>query len=122
MAKIRGANTGPELRLRSALWRAGLRYRVHARLPGRPDIVFTRSKLAVFIDGCFWHGCPLHAVRPKTNAKFWTMKIERNKQRDRIVAALLSSLGWRTIRVWEHDVANRLPRVVARICRAQSRR
>jgi DNA mismatch endonuclease (patch repair protein) len=121
MAQIRGRNTTPELRLRSALWKTGLRYRVHIGLPGKPDIAFMRSKLVVFVDGCFWHGCPLHAVQPKTNSRFWANKIKRNKHRDLVVQDQLRSLGWRTIRVWEHDLSEHLPRVVARIWRTQSK-
>jgi len=105
MSRIRGSNTKPEKLLRSALHAEGLRFRVHRRdLPGCPDIVFPRARLAVFVDGCFWHGCPEHAVKPKTNAEFWAEKLRRNKQRDRDVARTLEQQGWGVVRFWEHDV------------------
>jgi DNA mismatch endonuclease (patch repair protein) len=71
----------------------------------RPDFVFPRLKLAVFVDGCFWHGCPKHGTRPKQNRKFWDAKIARNRDRDRSVNRELRKLGWRVVRIWEHDLA-----------------
>lgn len=104
MSRIRGKDTKPEIVLRKLLWAAGCRYRLKNRLPGRPDIVFPRSKLAVFVDGCFWHGCPKHAVMPKTNRAFWRKKLSRNMQRDREVNHQLRKMGWRVVRLWEHQV------------------
>jgi DNA mismatch endonuclease (patch repair protein) len=105
MSRIRGGNTKPEKLLRSALHVEGLRFRIHRRdLPGCPDIVFSRARLAVFVDGCFWHGCPEHAVKPKTNAEFWADKLRRNKLRDRKVARVLKQQGWNVVRFWEHEV------------------
>lgn len=106
----RRRDTRPEKRLRSALFALGLRFRVdypiripkHAR-PIRPDIVFTRAKLAVFVDGCFWHGCPEHGTSPRRNSRYWTAKIARNQDRDRIYDALLAASDWTVIRVWEHE-------------------
>ncbi|WP_164015164.1 very short patch repair endonuclease [Pyxidicoccus trucidator] len=113
MARIKGKHTSPELRLRSALWRAGIRYRVHARTPvGRPDIVLPSRKLAIFIDGCFWHGCPKHYVRPRTRKEFWEEKLLANISRDRQQTLQLETLGWRVIRVWEHKVFESLDDVV----------
>ena len=104
MSRIRGRDTRPELCLRRALWRAGLRYRLNAKLLGKPDLVFPRARLAVFLDGCFWHGCPEHLVRPKTNARFWETKIARNIKRDHFVNEELAILGWKVLRIWEHDL------------------
>ena len=115
MSKNRGRNTGPELRLRRALWAAGLRYRLGTTLPGRPDIVFPRARLAVFVDGCFWHGCPEHFQQPANNADFWAAKIEANHRRDLRVDAQLVADGWSVVRVWEHDVQRRIGDCVGRI-------
>ncbi len=104
MSRIRGKDTKPEIVLRKLLWSAGYRYRLKSRLPGKPDIVFPRHKLAVFIDGCFWHGCPKHAVMPKTNRTFWREKLTRNMQRDREVNVRIREMGWRVVRVWEHEI------------------
>lgn len=108
MAAVRWRDTKPELSLRQALHSRGLRYRVNMRLdlPGirvRPDIVFTRRKLAVFVDGCFWHGCPLHATQPKDNARFWAAKLSRNVARDREQNSALLAAGWTVLRFWEHE-------------------
>ncbi len=105
MARIRGRDTRPEMRLRRALWSVGLRYRLHYRTPaGRPDIVFPGPKVAVFVDGCQWHGCPLHYVRPRTRPDFWGSKLKENVDRDRRQTAELKRLGWKVVRVWEHQV------------------
>ncbi|MFC1680354.1 very short patch repair endonuclease [Pseudomonadota bacterium] len=104
MSRIRGQNTGPELILRKALWRRGLRYRLKNRLPGRPDVIFPGRRIAVFVDGCFWHGCMEHGVAPKNNAEFWKKKLKGNKVRDAEVNAQLEELGWTVIRIWEHEV------------------
>jgi len=118
MSRIRGRDTGPELVLRKALWARGLRYRIENKLPGRPDIVFRGAKVAVFVDGCFWHGCPLHAVRPKGNAEFWRKKLDANIERDARVSAELSELGWTVLRVWEHEIMESLTHVVHRVANA----
>lgn len=104
MSAIRGRNTEPELLLRKALWHKGCRYRLKNKLPGKPDIIFPSEHVAVFVDGCFWHGCPEHFQQPETNAKFWHGKIEKNKERDRKVKATLESEGWRVLRLWEHEI------------------
>jgi DNA mismatch endonuclease, patch repair protein len=110
MAAIRRRDTRPEKRVRSLLHRAGLRFRVDQpiRLDGarpiRPDIVFTRQRLAIFIDGCFWHGCPTHGVRKNgVNSRYWGPKIARNQERDAEQAELLRRHGWEVLRFWEHD-------------------
>lgn len=116
MARIRGKDTDPERRLRLALWNAGLRYRLHAPTPaGRPDIVFPARKVAVFIDGCFWHGCPKHYVRPRSRVEFWAEKLATNVARDRLQTMELETLGWSVVRVWEHAVFEELEKVVARV-------
>jgi DNA mismatch endonuclease, patch repair protein len=107
MRANRGRDTGPELDVRRALHAMGLRYRVDYPLPinrrRRADIAFTRAKVAVFIDGCFWHGCPDHGTTPRTNSRFWSEKIERNRARDADTTELLSAAGWTVMRFWEHD-------------------
>ncbi|MBZ4408978.1 very short patch repair endonuclease [Myxococcus sp. XM-1-1-1] len=113
MSRIRGRNTSPELLLRSALWRTGLRFRLHARTPhGRPDVVFPKARVAVFIDGCFWHGCPEHYVRPRTRDEFWSSKLRENVERDRRQTLLLEEAGWRVCRFWEHQVFESLQDLV----------
>lgn len=103
----RRRDTRPEILLRRELHRRGLRYRVDAApLQGvrrRADVVFTRQKVAVFLDGCFWHRCGLHGVSPTTNSPYGTAKLDRNVERDRHTDSLLQAAGWRTVRVWEHD-------------------
>lgn len=109
MVSNRRRDTGPELALRRALFARGMRFRVdHSiRLEGgrpiRPDIVCTRPRVAVFVDGCFWHGCPEHGSMPKSNRDFWVSKIKRNRERDRAQTAVLEAAGWKVVRVWEHD-------------------
>lgn len=104
MSSIRGKDTKPELMLRKALWAVGLRYRLRYKLPGRPDIVFPRYRVAIFVDGCFWHKCPVHFHAPEQNEKFWADKIARNVQRDQAVDRKLRELGWHVVRFWEHEV------------------
>lgn len=104
MSRIRGRDTKPEVMLRKELWRLGLRYRIHHGLPGRPDIVFPSRRVVIFVDGCFWHRCPLHWQAPKNNAEFWERKIAANQLRDERVTRDLEEAGWRVIRIWEHQV------------------
>lgn len=103
------SGTSPELLLRRELFRRGLRYRVEYRVPEWPrrtiDIAFTRAKVAVFVDGCFWHGCSTHFVPPKKNAAWWEAKVEGNRRRDEETVRHLNSLGWRSVRFWEHESA-----------------
>lgn len=116
MGRIRGKDTEPEVLLRKALWRRGLRYRKNARAPvGRPDIVIASRKLAIFIDGCFWHGCPEHYVRPRSREEFWAAKLRENVERDRRQVAQLEALGWRVFRVWEHEVFESIDVIAAAI-------
>lgn len=102
--------------LRKALWASGLRYRLHMKTAaGKPDIVFPRVKVAIFIDGCFWHGCPEHYVRPRSGAAFWSDKLRENVIRDIRQTRKLEELGWRLFRVWEHEVFTELDELVARV-------
>jgi DNA mismatch endonuclease (patch repair protein) len=114
MAAIRSAgNRATELRLAAILRTHGITgWRRHRDLPGKPDFVFRRERLAVFVDGCFWHGCPRHLRMPRDNRLYWKRKIARNIQRDRETTRRLKEAGWHVLRVWEH--ALRSPEVVAR--------
>lgn len=107
MQANRSRDTGPELAVRQLLHMRGMRYRVDMRpdssIRRKADIVFTRIKVAVFIDGCFWHGCEAHYARLKPNAGYWSEKVERNRQRDLETSALLSQRGWTVLRFWEHE-------------------
>ncbi len=97
-------DTGVELALRRELHRLGLRFRVQVRaLPGNPDIALTRAKVAVFVDGCFWHSCPTHGTAPKNNGAWWAAKLAENVARDRRKDEQLRELGWVPVHVWEHD-------------------
>lgn len=104
MSQQRAAHTRPEVALRSALHRRGVRFRLHRRdLPGRPDIIVVRLRLAIFVDGCFWHACPVHYVPPKSNAEWWASKLAANVDRDRRLDTALMALGWEPVHVWEHQ-------------------
>lgn len=111
------ADTRPEVVVRSALHKRGWRFRKHLPVQTavrvvRPDIVFTKDRLAVFIDGCFWHCCPIHENQPRINTAYWRPKLERNVARDRLVDNALEEAGWTVLRAWEHenpnDVADRV--------------
>jgi DNA mismatch endonuclease (patch repair protein) len=117
----RSRDTKPERLVRSELHRRGLRFLVDARpvrsIPRRADIVLRGSRLAVFVDGCFWHGCPIHYRAPRANDSYWTAKVETNRARDRDTDDRLGRAGWSAIRVWEHDdpviATNRIVEAVA---------
>ena len=100
-------DTPAELALRRALHSLGIRFRVDIRpeptLRRRADVIFTRWKVAVFVDGCFWHGCPSHGTRPRTNADWWRDKLQATIDRDRDTTVKLEGMGWTVVRVWEHD-------------------
>jgi len=115
MSKIRSRDTVPEMKLRRALWASGLRFQVAVRLPGCPDVVFTRVRLAIFVDGCFWHGCPIHGTRPKSNVAYWSPKIEGNIARDVRTTMALVAAGWRVMRIWEHEIEDDLAEVLSRV-------
>jgi DNA mismatch endonuclease (patch repair protein) len=109
MSLIRSrGNRGTELRLIALMRAHGITgWRRNQRVFGRPDFVFRRVRLALFVDGCFWHGCPVHGTRPRTNAAFWRKKIARNRERDGEVTRFLRRNGWRVLRVWEHELARK---------------
>ena len=130
MSRQRTHNTVPERALRSELHRRGLRFFVHRRpvagLRREADIVFPRSRVAVFVDGCFWHGCPLHGTQPKRNESFWRDKIIGNQTRDIETDTRLVECGWLSVRVWEHEspeeAADRVQAALARDSRDMPRR
>jgi len=107
MQANKGRDTKPELALRRAVHALGLRYRVSTRpLPQvrrTADLTFTRAKVAVFLDGCFWHGCPDHHTKSATNSEFWAEKVRRNRERDQETDRLLGEAGWSVVRIWEHE-------------------
>ncbi|MFE2694190.1 very short patch repair endonuclease [Streptomyces mirabilis] len=114
MSRQGSRDTAPEIAVRRLLHRAGLRYRVNVPVPGMPrrtiDIVFGKAKVAIFLDGCFWHGCPVHATHPKANAEWWRAKLDKNMARDRETTDLLHSAGWTVLRFWEHESAEDVAR------------
>ncbi|MER7574510.1 very short patch repair endonuclease [Streptomyces sp. NPDC126514] len=107
MSKQSSRDTVPEVAVRRLLHSAGLRYRVNVPVPGMRrrtiDVAFTRAKIAVFMDGCFWHGCPEHATHPKSNAAWWREKLDRNMARDTETTERLVAAGWEVLRFWEHE-------------------
>ncbi|GAA3887887.1 very short patch repair endonuclease [Saccharothrix violaceirubra] len=120
MSRQRSRDTGIEVALRRELHRLGLRYRVHRRpvkaVRREADVVFGPAKVAVFVDGCFWHGCPTHGTWPKRNGEFWRKKIETNQSRDLNTDRVLEEAGWLAVRVWEHeDPAEAAIRVLAAV-------
>ncbi|MFD7622358.1 very short patch repair endonuclease [Streptomyces sp. NPDC059802] len=120
MSRQVSRDTKPEVAVRKLLHASGYRYRVNERVPGMSrrtiDIAFTRAKVAVMIDGCFWHGCPVHATQPKSNAEWWRAKLERNMARDRETNKHLESEGWEVLRFWEHESAQEVAgRIVAAV-------
>jgi DNA mismatch endonuclease (patch repair protein) len=114
-------DTAPELRLRRLLFARGLRYRVDAPLPGMPrrraDVLFTRRRVAVFIDGCFWHSCPVHGTVPRSNRDWWVAKLDKNMARDRETDTYLSANGWAVLRFWEHEDMELAADVVEQVVR-----
>jgi DNA mismatch endonuclease (patch repair protein) len=123
MRANRSRHTKPELAVRSAAHALGLRYRVDARpLPDvrcRADMVFTRCRVAVFIDGCWWHGCPLHYRPPRANAAYWASKVNRNAERDRRTDSFLAEAGWMVIRIWAHEDPERAAQRLADVIRSR---
>ncbi|MGY4740865.1 very short patch repair endonuclease [Streptomyces sp. ATMOS53] len=116
MSRQGSRDTAPEVAVRRLLHGSGLRYRVNMPVPGMPrrtiDIVFSKAKIAIFLDGCFWHGCPEHATHPKANAEWWRTKLDKNMARDLETTKHLTAEGWTVLRFWEHepaaDVADRI--------------
>ncbi|MBT1191339.1 very short patch repair endonuclease [Rhodococcoides kroppenstedtii] len=122
LSRQRRRDTKPELALRRLLHAAGLRYRVdRAPLPGlrrRADVVFTRARVAVYVDGCFWHSCPVHATHPRNNAQWWADKLAGNVARDRDTDRRLEEAGWTVVRIWEHEDPAAAAEKVVRAVRA----
>lgn len=125
MSRQASQDTGPELAVRSELHRRGLRYFVHRQpvkgLRRKADLVFPVPRIAVFIDGCFWHGCPEHRSYPKRNADYWEEKIELNQTRDADTSARLVAEGWTVIRVWEHEPPSQAADRIEAVVRASRR-
>ncbi len=127
LARVRQKDTGAEMALRRAMHRNGLRYRVDYEVLKKPrrvaDIAFPGRRIAIFVDGCFWHGCPEHASWPKRNADFWRQKIEANRRRDIDTNERLKDLGWTVLRFWSHEPPDAAAHVVMQaIAAADSRR
>jgi len=113
MSQIKSKNTKPEIIFRKLLRINGLKgYRLHAKIPGKPDIYYPAKKLAIFIDGCFWHGCKKCLKLPKTHSAFWVKKINDNRQRDKKIRIALRKLGIKTIRFWQHEVQSSSDRII----------
>jgi len=117
MSAIRSKHTAPEIAFRKALRRKGIAYKLHYG-KAKIDIAIPSKKLAIFIDGCFWHGCPKHSHKPKTNRAYWLPKLRKNKQRDKAKTAKLKAAGWKVIRFWEHDVDKRLEWCASKVATA----
>lgn len=116
MARVGQRDTAPELGLRRALWSVGLRYRVAIRLEGvLVDLAFPGAMVAVFVDGCFWHGCPSHGTLPKSNEPYWTQKLADNRRRDIRQTERLTQAGWYVVRAWEHEMDQGFAATVALI-------
>ncbi|MFC8430783.1 very short patch repair endonuclease [Streptomyces sp. NPDC057253] len=117
MSRQGSRDTAPEVAVRKLLHAAGLRYRVNVPVPGMPrrtiDIAFTKTKIAIFLDGCFWHGCPQHATHPKANAEWWRTKLDKNMARDCETTEHLKQIGWTVLRFWEHEHPADIARTVA---------
>ena len=125
MSKQKSRDTGPERLIRTALHRRGLRYFVHRRpLPEvrrEADVVFPRLRIAIFVDGCFWHGCPEHGTKPRRNAEYWETKIARNRARDADTDARLQAAGWTPVRIWEHEQPDEAADQIEQLIRDQAR-
>jgi len=120
MQRMPTRHSEPERRLRSLVHRQGLRFALHdLSLPGRPDIVFRSARVAVFVDGCFWHWCPRHCTIPRHNREWWLKKLGGNRRRDRLKDNALAEMGWLAIHVWEHQ---NMDKAAARIAELVSKR
>jgi DNA mismatch endonuclease (patch repair protein) len=115
MRQVKSRDTKPEMVLRKKLHAKGVRYRVHYTLDGKPDFVIVSKKVVVFVDGCFWHKCPVCFRAPKSNTEYWKSKIERNLERDSKITSALEAKGWKVIRIWEHEIRKNLNGTVERL-------
>jgi DNA mismatch endonuclease (patch repair protein) len=124
MQRVRQKNTSAEAALRRELHALGLRYRIQVPVLSRPrrvaDVAFAGARVAVFVDGCFWHGCPEHGTWPKQNAEFWRAKILANQERDRDTDARLRADGWKVLRVWAHEEPHEAAMRIARVVRRRT--
>lgn len=112
MRRVKSKNTSLEKKVRSALHSRGLRYRLNYPLSGKPDLVFVRARVVVFIDSCYWHGCPEHLRMPSSNQEYWKAKIERNIKRDANVNASYANTEWHVVRIWEHQLKQSFDEVI----------
>jgi DNA mismatch endonuclease, patch repair protein len=115
MRRVKSKDTSLERKVRSALHKRGLRYRLYYDLPGKPDIVFVRARVVVFIDSCFWHGCPKHLRMPQSNREYWEKKIGGNIARDNQNNEQYEQSGWFLIRIWEHELKEDFAGSISRI-------
>jgi DNA mismatch endonuclease (patch repair protein) len=123
MSRIRDRDTRPERILRALLWTLGFRYRLRCRIAGvRPDIVFPRVRVAVFIDGCFWHGCPIHYALPRTRNAFWAAKLRENVDRDVRQTKRLQAEGFVVLRIWTHEIVASAHDIISCVAEAVSHR
>jgi len=116
MSKVKSRDSKIEIEFRKAIWKAGFRYRKNPpKYFGKPDLVLKKYKTVIFVDSCFWHGCKKHCRLPATRKKYWTKKIERNRKRDQEVNRYYRKIGWRVIRVWEHDLLRDFDKTIKKI-------
>lgn len=118
MRRVKSKNTSLELKVRSALYKRGLRYRLNYPLPGKPDIIFPKQKIVIFIDSCFWHGCPEHLRKPASNIIYWSEKIKKNIARDKMVNKKYKEMDWKIIRLWEHDLKKDFEKTISNLVHA----
>ena len=123
MKRMPTKDSKPELRLRKAIYGLGFRYRLHRKdLPGKPDIAFGPAKVAVFVDGCFWHNCPEHGTIPKNNREWWLEKFQRNRERDTLKDEQLKEMGWLPVHVWEHEDPDTAARNIKKLIKERLRK
>jgi len=116
MSKVRSKDSKIEVDFRKAIWKAGFRYRKNpTKYSGKPDLVLKKHKAVILVDSCFWHGCKKHCRLPATRKKYWTEKIERNKQRDKEVNRHYKKIGWKIIRAWEHEIKENQSKVIKKV-------
>ena len=116
MKAVKSKDSEIEVKFRKAIWKVGLRYRKNpTKYFGKPDLVLKKYKIVIFVDSCFWHGCKQHCRLPSSNKKYWIEKIERNKKRDKEVNRYYRKLGWKIIRVWEHEIQKGSQKIIKKI-------
>jgi DNA mismatch endonuclease (patch repair protein) len=123
MSRVKSKNTKPEILLRKKLWSNNLKgYRLKSNLIGKPDIIYPKKKIVIFVDGCFWHMCPTHFRRPKSNLKFWNVKFEQNKKRDELINNFYKNSEWKILRFWEHEIKQNIDICIKDINREYKKR